>query len=269
MWWLNDPSATLGLTERIAAIGVVIGSLELLARPRALGERGMLSWPVARLRSPALAVGRSGDLLDHFFNPPRVYALCVVRALSGILIVATPSSSVVSVCALVIAAVSSLLLMLRTSYGNDGADQMMLSVLLPAALARLVNHPQAIEYALWFIALQCCLSYLTSGIGKLRGSSWRDGSGLIGVLNTRTYGIQNMARFFERHRGLAVLLSWIIILTEVTFPIVLVVPASWIPFILAGGLGFHFANAVVMGLNAFVWAFGAAYPALAYVALGK
>jgi hypothetical protein len=267
VWWLDNPSVTLAVTERMAALGVILGSLEMLARPRALAEQGMLSWPVSRLRSPALAGGRSGALLDPLFNAPGVYALCLVRAMSGVLVLAMPSASTLSICALVVAAVTSLLLMLRTSYGNDGADQMMLIVLLPAAGARLIGDPRAIEYALWFIALQCCLSYFTSGIGKLRGQSWRDGSGIVGILTTRTYGVSSLAWFLKRHRVLAVALSWLVILTEITFPIVFVAPDSWVPFILAGGLGFHIANAFVMGLNGFVWSFGAAYPAVARLSL--
>ena len=33
---------------------------------------------------------------------------------------------------------------------------------------------------------------------------------------------------------------------------------------LAGGLLFHVASAVLMGLNTFLWAFGATYPAVFY-----
>ena len=267
MWWLDDPFATLAAVERIAAFGVILGSLELLARPRTLSERGMLSWPVSRLRSPALAGGRSGALLDALFDAPGVYALCAVRAASGVLVLAMPSASTLSICALIVAAATSLLLMLRSAYGNDGADQMMMIVLIPAAAARSIGDARAIEFALWFIALQCCLSYLTSGIGKLRGKSWRDGTGIVGILKTRTYGVSSIAWFLGRHRALAVALSWLVIVTEITFPVVFVAPDSWVPFILAGGLAFHVGNAFVMGLNGFVWAFGAAYPAVARLSL--
>lgn len=264
--WVGDPSAALGLTERIAAVGALLATAELLARPRALRADGLLSWPVARLRSATLAVGPTADVLERLFATPGVYGLCAARALGAAVVILAPSGSVVSAGGLLVAALTSLLLMLRTSYGNDGADQMLLLVLVPTAVVRLIGTEQAIEYALWFIALQCCLAYVTSGLGKLGGPSWLDGTGIIGILNTKTYGMRRIARQLEQRRWLAVMLSWSVILTEVSFPLVLVAPDPWVPFMLAGGLAFHVASAVVMGLNSFVWAFGATYPAIAYLA---
>lgn len=262
-----DPVATLAVTTRIAAVGVLISSLELLARPRSLSDSGLLSWSVARLRSPALGAGRLGALLDLVFATPGVYGLCAARAASALLVVALPASSGFFSAALVVATGLSLLLMLRTPYGNDGADQMTLLVLLPSTLARVLGGERAAQSALVFIGLQCLLSYVTSGLGKLRGRAWRDGTGVTGVLTTRTYGAAALARTLGRHSSLARVLSWSIILTELTFPLVLVAPAPWVPLFLAGGMAFHVANAFVMGLNSFLWAFGAAYPAIAYVAM--
>ncbi len=264
--WVGDPSAALGLTERIAAVGALLATAELLARPRTLRADGLLSWPVARLRSATLAVGPTADVLDRLFATPGVYVLCSGRALGAALIILAPTGSIVSTGGLLLAALASLLLMLRTSYGNDGADQMLLLVLVPSAIVRMIGTQQAIEYALWFIALQCCLAYVTSGLGKLGGRSWPDGTGIIGILNTKTYGMRRVAVVLEQRRWVAVMLSWSVILSEVSFPLVLVAPDPWVPFMLAGGLAFHVVSAVVMGLNSFVWAFGATYPAIAYLA---
>lgn len=267
MWFPQDPSTVLGLSEHIAAIGLTLSSLELLHRAPALAPTGLLSWPVASLRSPALAVGPFANLLNRCFNPPGIELLCALRLASAILLFLFPSATLPSLLTLTLATLTSLLLMLRTSYGNDGADQMMLIVLIPATLARWTGQPRAITYALWFIAMQCCLSYLTSGIAKVKGKSWRDGTGLTGVLSTRTYGIPALARLFRSVPALATASSWAIILTEIGFPVILIAPPSWVPWILAGGFSFHLATAIVMGLNAFVWSFGAAYPALAFAAL--
>jgi hypothetical protein len=263
---LGDPSLALGLTERIAAVGSALASAELLARPRALGEDGLLSWQVARLRSATLAVGRPARILDRIFASPGVQVLALTRLLAAVLVMATPTGSAVSAAGLALCAAMTALLMLRTPYGNDGADQMLLLVLVSCALARLIGSHAAIEYALWFIGLQCLLSYLTSGVAKLAGRSWRDGTGLLGVLNTKTYGGRRLAAVLAGRRGLAVALSWTVILTEALFVLVLVVPDQGIALMLAGGVAFHVGTAVVMGLNAFVWAFGATYPAIAYLA---
>lgn len=264
--WAGDPSAALGLVERIAAAGVLLASLELLSRREALRADGLLSWEVARLRSAWLAVGATGAVLQRLLAPPGVYVLCWARMLAAAIVLVAPTASGGSTAALLVAASIGLLLMLRTSYGNDGADQMLLLVLVSSATVRLIGSQDAAEYALWFIALQCLLSYVTSGLGKLAGRSWRDGTGLVGVLTTSTYGMRSAAAALGRRPWLAVLVSWTIILTEIAFPLVLVVPDPWVTVMLAGGLAFHVASAIVMGLNAFVWAFGATYPAIAFVA---
>jgi hypothetical protein len=262
---LADPSTALGLVERIAAVGLLLASAELLARPRALARDGLLSWEVARLRSAHLAVGRPAALLEAVLATPGVYALIATRAVAAALVLAAPTSSDLSVVGLVGCAVTSLLLMLRTSYGNDGADQMLLLVIVSSTMVSLTGSSDAIEYALWFIALQCILSYLTSGVAKLSGRSWRDGTGLTGVLTTNTYGKRRLAALLERRPGVAIALSWTIILTETLFVAVLFVPDRWVVLILIGGLAFHLVTAGVMGLNAFVPAFGAAYPAIVFI----
>ena len=264
--WAGDPSAALGLVERIAAAGVLLASLELLSRREALRADGLLSWEVARLRSARLAVGATGAVLQRLLAPPGVYVLCWLRVLAAALVIVAPTGANVSAAALLVAASISLMLMLRTSYGNDGADQMLLLVLVASASVRLIDTKDAVEYALWFIALQCLLSYVTSGLGKLAGRSWRNGAGLVGVLNTSAYGMHRVAVALERRRWLAVLVSWAIIVTEIAFPLVLVVPDLLLAVMLAGGLAFHVASAIVMGLNSFVWAFGATYPAIVFLA---
>lgn len=265
MPWVVDSSVALGLTERVAAVGVVLGCLELLARPGTLRADGLLSWPVARLRSRRLSVGAPARALDVLLAPPGVQVVTTVRLLAGGAVLLAPTASAVSVVGLVVAAATTLLLMVRTSYGNDGADQMLLLVLIPCAAARLVGTERALEYAIWFVAAQCCLAYVTSGLGKLAGRSWRDGTGLVGVLGTATYGVPRLAALLRRHPALALALSWSVILSEVLFPLVFVVPDPVALAMLAGGLSFHLGSAAVMGLNAFVWAFGAAYPAIAYL----
>ena len=250
----------LELSERIVALGVMVGSLEGLARPQIWRDDGLLSWQVASLRDPFLARWR---MLGFVFAPPGIYLVLSVRLLAAVVVLLLPSGQTLGLICLVIVTGLSLGLMLRSTYGNDGADQMQILVLLALTIARLT---QVLEPALFFIAGQCLLSYLTSGIAKLGGRAWRDGSGMIGVLSTRTYGWTWLAGVLRARPKIALLLGWLVILTEVLFSLVLVVAPSWIPLFLIGGMLFHVVNAGVMGLNAFVWAFGAAYPAIWFVA---
>lgn len=131
-----DSFTALGLVERIAAVGLLLTSAELLARPRTLAQDGLLSWQVARLRSPHLVVGRKAPMLDVLLAPPGVYALITTRAVGAGLVLIAPTASGPSMLALAVCAATSLLLMLRTSYGNDGGDQMLMLVIVSSTVAR-------------------------------------------------------------------------------------------------------------------------------------
>lgn len=262
----SSAAEALVLSERLVAVAVLISSLELLARPRSLARGGLLSWEVAQLRAAWLTHGPLARVLDRLFTGSGLRALVVLRAAAAAWLVLGQAGAAQG-AVVVVAALATLLLMLRTPYGNDGADQMGLLVLLAAAIARVSGlRPAVLEAALWFIALQACLSYATSGIAKLLGSSWRDGSGLVGILSTNTYGLPALATLLARRNSLAVGVSWMIIVSEALFPLVLVVPEPWIPAMMAAGLAFHLGCAIVMGLNTFVWSFAATYPAILWIA---
>jgi hypothetical protein len=255
----------LALSERLAGASALIASLELLARRRSLARGGLLGWEVVQLRSAWLTHGRLARCLDTLFTGSGLLLLVILRAAAAAWLVVGHTGAAHGTV-VVVAALTTLLLMLRTSFGNDGADQMCLLVLLAGAIARASGaRPAVLEAALWFIALQACLSYATSGIAKLWGGAWRDGSGIVGILSTHTYGLPALATLFTRRPALAVSVSWMIIASEALFPLVLVAPEPWIPAVLAGGLTFHLGCAVVMGLNTFIWSFAAAYPAIYWV----
>ena len=261
-----DAAAALALGERLAGCAVLIATLEMLARPRAFDRGGLLGWEVAQLRAPWLTHGRLARVLDRLFSGSGLRALLILRAAAAACLVAGLDGAALA-AAVLTAAAASLLLMLRTCYGNDGADQMCLLVLLSAALARASGSGAPMVAAvLCFLALQACLSYATSGIAKLCGPAWRDGSGIVGILSTHTYGMPRLASSLARHRPLAIGFSWLVIGSEILFPLVLVAPDSWIPVFLLAGLSFHLGCALVMGLNTFVWSFAATYPAVYWLA---
>jgi hypothetical protein len=58
--------------------------------------------------------------------------------------------------------------------------------------------------------------------------------------------------------------EFVFVLWESVFPIALLVPPKILLLILAMGLIFHISCAWVMGLNTFIWAFLATYPAVIF-----
>ena len=68
--------------------------------------------------------------------------------------------------------------------------------------------------------------------------------------------------------GLCAAAAWFVIAFEVTFPLALVLGPTGVAVYAAVGALFHVSNAVLMGLNTFVWAFVATYPAVLFCAVG-
>jgi hypothetical protein len=66
---------------------------------------------------------------------------------------------------------------------------------------------------------------------------------------------------------LVLVAAWCVILWETTFPIAILAPnrVRWV--LLGLGACFHIGVAVGMGLNTFLWAFVATYPAVEYCAI--
>ena len=147
---------------------------------------------------------------------------------------------------------------------NGGSDAMNLVVLIPLSVAQLFgpDSEMAVRVALGYIALQSVLSYWVAGFVKIREAEWRQGKALPLFLATPQYAVPTeVVRLIQTSPYGAWVASWGVMLFELTFPVVLFTP-KWAPFLLGVGFVFHFANAALLGLNRFVFAWAATYPAL-------
>lgn len=140
----------------------------------------------------------------------------------------------------------------RGSY-NGGSDSMLLVVALGLSIARLgaprVGHG--------YIALQLALSYVLAGVAKLRDRDWRAGTALPLIVALPHYGVPpRLAALLAR----AKLAGYLMLAFELSFPLAYFAP--W-PYAVVA-LGFHLANAFAFGLNRFLWAWLAAWPAVFY-----
>lgn len=265
--WSDDPDATARVIERLASVGVCISSLELLARRRQLTDTGLLSWRVSRLRQKWLVRGAVGQLLDLILAYPGVLGLICVRFGAGTALLLGQRSPRRRFAMTSAITLSSIGLTLRAPYGQDGSDQMSELTFAAATLGNLPfleGNVTVKESALWFIGLQTCLSFLTAGIAKTSSPMWRDGSALMGIFGTEAYGNHRLADYLRSHPRQTACMSRGIVIGECLFPLVLVAPRPLAHAGLVGGLIFHALTAQVMGLNTFLWSFGATYPAIAY-----
>lgn len=148
---------------------------------------------------------------------------------------------------------------------NGGSDHMTMIVLSMCVLgSSLLTSQWIASFGLWFIGIQVVLSYFVSGIAKLKNSSWLDGSALRLFLTESNYAIPNLVISWVKNSRLMLVASWSVIAFECTFPL-----ALFNFNILCAYLGlaflFHLVNFAVLGLNRFVFAWLAAYPAVLFI----
>jgi hypothetical protein len=263
-----DADVAVAAVERLIAVAVIVCSAELLAQPQVLRDGGLLGWEVARLRHPWFAQGPLAWIMDACCAYPRVLVLLGVRLALAVALLVGVGGGWPHALLLVALAFVWMVSFLRVPQGTDGADQMITLVLLSlaaAGVAAMAGSRVAWSAALAFIALQAVVSYATAGVAKALSPSWRTGAALPGIAGTDMYGNRDAARFLKARPRTSRLLARGVIVWECAFVLVLLVPMPWAVLIVASGAAFHLVSAFGMGLNTFLWAFLATYPALFHV----
>jgi hypothetical protein len=266
--WCTDPKIVTLITVSLLGIGSFTSTLEWLANRRQFAAGGLLSFDVLGSR-PLLAGPRLRARLLRAALSYRPYCTALfirLAALAALPVFVGLDRYSVIVGLLAIILVTAFLINVRSPFGLDGSDQMTTHVYGALFIGLLVGGPGLVKFALWYIAAQSALSYFTSGTAKLVSPFWRHGDVSHRVFNTRTYGIEPVARVLKDRRHLARFLDWAAITAEMLFPLCLVCGFPIVFVFLAWGVLFHVANAAIMGLNSFFWAFVATYPALLYTA---
>lgn len=260
----------LGLVEALAAFGVIIASAELLYVSAEYERGGMLSTRIAsRFRVTNAGRRASGWLGRVVVRPAVVRSGLAVRlaAAVGILpALVVARSLVVWILAVMVAA--TLAIHYAMLFGLNASDHMMLVVLGGAVVAEvgvLFDNDPLLFGGLGFIAAQSGLSYFTAGLTKLAGSAWRSGLAVRAIIDTNAFGQDRVSDVLNRHSGLGAAATYAVVAFEVAFPVVFFLPnALTISYVVAGVI-LHLGIAAVMGLNLFLWAFVATYPAVVYI----
>jgi hypothetical protein len=123
---------------------------------------------------------------------------------------------------------------------------------------------------LFYIAAQLTLSYFVAGVVKLKTRTWRSGQALKVFLEHSNYAIPAPVRALAQYNWFNRGVSWFVILWECCFPLLWLTRPSMALMVTGLFLGnafiFHLGNFVAFGINRFVFAWLAAYPALLYCA---
>lgn len=258
-----DPALGLQLSAGIAAFASGLSSLEHLAKIKEFDAGGVCS-PLLHIES-RFGRGKLGTFLQ---STQLVVATLSIRLIAALAVVLAelflPTRTPIAFLWILVS--SSAWVAWRRRVGGDGGEQMINIVLIASSIGLTFSFTASVQRAAAvFIALQSCLAYFAAGMAKLLSPLWRSGDAVRAIVNTHTHGSQGLVALLSKHSGLARMLNWGLIGAELTFPMVLIVPKEICIAILGLGLFFHLSNAVVMGLNNFVWAFLATYPCIYYL----
>lgn len=217
-----DMDSTYRLIVILASAGVLIASLELLVLKREFEDGGLFSWDVLRTVSRAtfsVGTGRPRHLISHPFFVPAVSG---TRALAALLLIFFSNNYALSTACVVAIVAAGILMFWRAPLGLDGSDQMSLITFTAVAVYKFFPGDVHVAHAsLWFIAIQGCLSYFVAGIAKVISPVWRSGEAVSRILSTRTYGSSRSAALVRDRDGACMVLSWLLMLFECTFPLAL------------------------------------------------
>lgn len=251
--------------EQTSAVTHLIHSLENLASARDRQPGGLNHWDEVReihaARHPL--VRRAIDVLA---DPRSVRTIHIARVLAAASLLAPSAPRRLRAAANSMLALTSMANNLTQPYGNDGTDQLSFHVEAAAAIARTSGKPRLIDACLWYVALQSTMSYAAAGYAKLPSDIWRSGDALPGILRTESFGEPKAYEMAQRHPTLTKLTAHSVLALECAFPVVFLAKGRPAPLMLATLGMFHLANARVMGLGRFVWAFTSTYPAVLYAA---
>lgn len=258
----------LDLSEALVAVAVIVGSSELLAVRGAFGPGGMLAAGVAATAHARVATRHR--MTQRMVRPTSVVGIHVTRVLGGsTMVILVAGGRRPGPWLLAALFVATLLMHYVMVFGLSAADQMVLVVLGGLVVAEVGagrGHSALVLGGLGFVAAQAALCYSVAGMVKLRGSEWRSGSAVRDIVDTRAFGHPAASAVLSRTSGLARGLTYAVLLFEIGFPVVFVLPPVPLAAYLAAGVALHVGVGAIMGLNLFLWAFPATYPAVAYVA---
>ena len=249
----------------IVTLGLLIACIEDLFTWSTFTERGLMSWKISRLSVPWISKGRFTRILDFLLNDSCFRYVLITKCVITLLLFVYCFYAVPPSFLFALLLCLQGLLSFRSQYGLDGAHQMNFCVLLALFSGTLFGMNSILAtISLWFITASLLVSYLVAGVIKLFSPIWQTGGALPLIFSTHSYGSSFFYGVLRKKKEIPLLLCWSVVLFETLFISVLFFNPVTACFFLLIGFLFHVFNALFMGLNGFLFAFTAPYPALLY-----
>lgn len=249
----------LELTNRIIGTGVLLETLEIWSFRDSTSDTGIWSWGVVK-REFEIFPKLIQRLFDFFLSSQNFKYLLIARMTFAVLFLFAPGALFAALLFL-----TTTLICLRWRGTIHGGSDFMTLIVLGALTVAFGFGPEtlAAKGCLLYIALQSCTSYFIAGVIKVKRKNWRQGHALAGFMRTTIYETTPIEQLFSSQKWLAWGASWVVMSFECLFPAVFFGPRFALLF-LCTALLFHLANTYVFGLNRFLFAWAATYPAIYY-----
>jgi hypothetical protein len=208
----------------------------------------------------------TGHIYNILFKYPNYIFLVSLQLVVAILVISHLFTNF-SLFFVMIVLLVHLLSHLRNPYGVDGSDQMQ--VIIFASLVVFYTAPSDSmiqKFSISFLCFQSLLSYFMSGLAKIVSPVWRDGTAIVGIMNTESFGNKGLALILINNPMLSKIVCWWVIIFECIFPFLIFTGIQTAYFFILCGIIFHLSTAVFMRFNSFFWSFIATYPALLFFA---
>jgi hypothetical protein len=205
------------LAAQILAIGAAVDAAEALVRRVDYVTGGIYDWTLVRTSRAWSTRGHVAHLLDLLFRPRMYEGLMAgqIFLAAGLLVISSGKEFQGTIAAFLFGLfLLRVLTHIRHSYGLDGSDQM--SIILLATLALAFTSPTQFgsTAAIYFIAFQSFLAYISSGVAKMTASIWRSGKALPAILNTQSYGSRYASGALRGRPRTALLACWAVMIFQ-------------------------------------------------------
>ncbi len=250
-------------TERLTGLALALQAVELLQLRRAWSDDGIWRWSLLAPEQRPL-LGPLRWALARLLPARPFLLLSWLRLLAALALAAGVGRGLAPFLLVAQVAIG---VRFRGTF-NGGSDTMSVVLLGALSLAQLLPASQAAQKAaVLYVAVQVTLSYFMAGAAKLQHTDWRSGRALSSFVVDGQYGAPSWLVRALRGKNRLLVLSWGVLGFECAFPLAWSGPRAGAAFI-ALGLCFHFGTWLLFGLNRFLFAWAATYPALWWCAQG-
>ena len=266
-FYFDRPLYVLRLIQILLSLILMLQTLEIFALRSEFSKNGGFAWKI--FRGDFFIFPKFIRSFFDFVYQPQIFDVVLAARLVVCALTLLPSTlGLLPALAMAQLLLSLVILWRCRGAFNGGSDFMSLILQMSLGVSMLFYHnPTVAKGALWYIAVQVCLSYVMAGVVKIKRADWMSGRALEGFLKTSIYLQPSWVTSFWTQSYHFKSATWGFLLFEVLFPVSLWMGPKWcVLFLLVGAL-FHLANFFIFGLNRFFWIWIAAYPAVYFCSL--